>query len=364
MKWFRFSMARCCADGEAESYFQPTVSEEHAHAVRTLRARARPQSRGRQPRPAADRHGRLERRHESGRRGGKGESIWLGWFLHAALSAFAPLADARGEPTRAATWRQHAAGLRESLEREGWDGGWYRRAYFDDGTPLGSASSVECRIDSIAQSWGVISGAANPVRAAIAMAAVDEYLVRRDDGLVLLFTPPFDQTPLDPGYIKGYPPGIRENGGQYTHGAVWSVIAFAMLGDGDKAGELFSILNPINHANTRADIHRYKVEPYVACADVYSSRRTSGAADGPGTPARPDGCIGRASSGYSDFVCGAKRYLRSLHTEVAGPVSKSLSDTTPHATTSRSRTHAGSAAESLSWSSMAIRCRRAPRRFL
>ena len=164
----------------------------------------------------------------------------------------------------------HAIQLQESLEREGWDGSWYRRGYFDDGTPLGSASSLECRIDSIAQSWGVISGAANPIRAAAAMAAVDEYLVRKEDGLVVLFTPPFDKTPLDPGYIKGYPPGIRENGGQYTHGAIWSLIAFAILGDGDRAGELFSILNPINHSNTRAGVQRYKVEPYVACADVYS----------------------------------------------------------------------------------------------
>ena len=153
---------------------------------------------------------------------------------------------------------------------------WYRRGYFDDGTPLGSASSLECRIDSIAQSWGVISGAANPVRAPLAMEAVEQYLVRRDEGLVLLFTPPFDHTPLDPGYIKGYPPGIRENGGQYTHAAVWSVIAFAMLGDGDKAAELFSILNPISHSSTRAAVHRYKVEPYVACADVYSMPPHSG----------------------------------------------------------------------------------------
>jgi cyclic beta-1,2-glucan synthetase len=166
--------------------------------------------------------------------------------------------------------------LQESLEREGWDGSWYRRGYFDDGTPLGSASSLECRIDSIAQSWGVISGAANPVRAPLAMEAVEQYLVRRDEGLVLLFTPPFDHTPLDPGYIKGYPPGIRENGGQYTHAAVWSVIAFAMLGDGDKAAELFSILNPISHSSTRAAVHRYKVEPYVACADVYSMPPHSG----------------------------------------------------------------------------------------
>jgi cyclic beta-1,2-glucan synthetase len=143
--------------------------------------------------------------------------------------------------------------------------------YFDDGTPLGSASSSECRIDSIAQSWAVISGAAEPARAARAMAAVEEHLVRRGDGLVLLLTPPFDQAALDPGYIKGYPPGIRENGGQYTHAAIWSVIAFAMLGDGDKASELFSILNPINHASTRAAVHRYKVEPYVISADVYAA---------------------------------------------------------------------------------------------
>ena len=201
---------------------------------------------------------------------GKGESVWLGWFLHATLAAFAPLAKARGEATRAADWLAHAARLRSSLERDGWDGDWYRRGYFDDGTPLGSSTSDECRIDSIAQSWSVISGAADPARAARAMAAVDEQLVRRRDGLALLFTPPFDRTPLDPGYIKGYPPGIRENGGQYTHAATWSAIAFAALGDGDKAAELFSLLNPINRTSTRADVQRYKVEPYVVAADVYS----------------------------------------------------------------------------------------------
>jgi cyclic beta-1,2-glucan synthetase len=201
---------------------------------------------------------------------GTGESIWLGWFLHAALSAFARLADGRNEQERAANWRRHTIDLAKALERDGWDGDWYRRAYYDDGTPLGSASSSECRIDSIAQSWSVMSRAANPTRAARAMAAVEKHLVRRDDGLVLLFNPPFDQTPLDPGYIKAYPPGIRENGGQYTHAAIWSIIAFAMLGDGDKAGELFSILNPINHASTPDAVQRYKVEPYVACADLYS----------------------------------------------------------------------------------------------
>ena len=201
---------------------------------------------------------------------GKGESVWLGWFLHATLSKFAPLANARGEAGRAAGWLQHAEALRGSLEQNAWDGAWYLRGFYDDGSPLGSASSEECRIDSIAQSWGVISGAADPARAALAMAAVNEHLVRRSDGLVLLLAPPFDRTSREPGYIKGYPPGIRENGGQYTHGAIWSAIAFAMLGDGDKANELFSMLNPINRSRTRDAIHRYKVEPYVICADVYS----------------------------------------------------------------------------------------------
>jgi cyclic beta-1,2-glucan synthetase len=201
---------------------------------------------------------------------GKGESVWLGWFLHATLAAFAPLAKARGEAARAAQWLSHAARLRVSLERDGWDGDWYRRGYFDDGTPLGSAVSDECRIDSIAQSWSVISGAAESARAARAMAAVDEQLIRRSDGLALLFTPPFDRTRLDPGYIKGYPPGIRENGGQYTHAAAWSAIAFAARGDGEKCAELFALMNPINRTSARADVQRYKVEPYVVAADVYS----------------------------------------------------------------------------------------------
>ncbi len=155
--------------------------------------------------------------------------------------------------------------------RAAWDGEWYRRAWFDDGTPLGSATDEECRIDSISQSWAAISGAADPERAACAMAAVERELIRPLDGVALLFTPPFDKTPLDPGYIKGYPPGIRENGGQYTHAALWSVMAFAALGQGDKAAALFALLNPINHARTRSDVHRYKVEPYVIAADVYSS---------------------------------------------------------------------------------------------
>ena len=256
--------------GEVESFFQPTVSGQRAtifdHCALALDDSLALGAHGIPLFGSGDWNDGMNRVGEAG----KGESIWLGWFLYTTLMAFAPLADSRGD-ARGSTWRNHATALAASLDHEGWDGNWYRRGYFDDGTPLGSAGSIECRIDSIAQSWSVISGAASPDRGAAAMAAVDEYLVKREDGLVLLFTPPFDHTPLDPGYIKGYPPGLRENGGQYTHGALWSVIAFAMLGDGNKAGELFSILNPINHANTRAAIHRYKVEPYVACADVYST---------------------------------------------------------------------------------------------
>ncbi len=202
---------------------------------------------------------------------GRGESVWLGWFLHAALMRFAPIAEQRGDADKAALWRKHAFALQQAIEREAWDGDWYRRGYFDDGTALGSVSSDECRIDSVAQSWAVISGAAPREHALRAMAAVDAQLVSRSEGLVQLFTPAFDRTPHDPGYIKAYPPGLRENGGQYTHAAMWCTLAFALLGDGDRAGELFSLLSPVNHASTRAAIHRYKVEPYVVCADVYSA---------------------------------------------------------------------------------------------
>ena len=159
--------------------------------------------------------------------------------------------------------------MRQALERNGWDGGWYLRAFYDDGTPLGSAQDAECQIDSIAQSWAVLSGAGEPGRAAQAMDAVRRRLVRPEDGLLLLFTPPFDKTPRDPGYIKGYLPGIRENGGQYTHAALWSAWAFAELGQSETAEVVFRLLNPIYHADTPAKVARYKVEPYVVAADVY-----------------------------------------------------------------------------------------------
>ncbi len=256
--------------GEHDAFFQPTIAEQSAslfeHCARGLDQSLAVGAHGLPLIGTGDWNDGMNRVGELG----KGESVWLAWFLHTALAAFVPLATDRDEHARADKWLVHAAQLRASLEREGWDGDWYRRGYFDDGSPLGSSTSDECRIDSIAQSWGVISGAADPPRALRAMAAVESELIRYDDGLALLFTPPFDRTPLDPGYIKGYPPGIRENGGQYTHAATWSVLAFTALGQGNQSAALFSLLNPINHSSTRADVQRYKVEPYVVAADVYS----------------------------------------------------------------------------------------------
>ncbi len=200
---------------------------------------------------------------------GKGESIWLGWFLHATLTNFAALCMDRGDRAQGAGYREQAAAVGAALEANGWDGNWYRRAYYDDGTPLGSAQNLECQIDSIAQSWSVLSGAADIARATQAMQAVLARLVKRDDGLILLFTPPFDNTLHDPGYIKGYLPGVRENGGQYTHAALWAIWALADLGDGDSACALFGMLNPIYRTDTPQKVARYKVEPYVISADVY-----------------------------------------------------------------------------------------------
>jgi cyclic beta-1,2-glucan synthetase len=258
------------AEGQSESYFQPRVSETRAtlfeHCARALDRSLAVGIHGLPLMGTGDWNDGMNRVGEHG----KGESVWLGWFLHTVLWEFAKVADLRGEHERAEAWRLHVSALKAALERDGWDGEWYRRAYFDDGTPLGSAGNAECKIDSIAQSWGIMSGAAEPGRAARAMGAVDQQLVRRPEGLILLFTPPFENTQHDPGYIKGYVPGVRENGGQYTHSAAWTLIAFAEIGDGDKACELFRMLNPIAHTSSRASVQRYKVEPYVVAGDVYA----------------------------------------------------------------------------------------------
>jgi cellobiose phosphorylase len=202
---------------------------------------------------------------------GQGESVWNGWFMLATLRSFAVLAENRNDTARAAWCHERADALGAALEKSAWDGQWYRRAYFDDGTPLGSSTNDECQIDSIAQSWAVISAAADPSRARQAMSSVQQRLVRDGAGLILLFDPPFDRGALEPGYIKGYVPGIRENGGQYTHAATWVVLATALLGQGQRATELLGLLNPVRHADSPEDVARYKVEPYVVAADVYGA---------------------------------------------------------------------------------------------
>jgi cyclic beta-1,2-glucan synthetase len=200
---------------------------------------------------------------------GRGESTWLGFFLYTILRGFAPIARERGDLARADGYEREAARLSEKLELA-WDGQWYRRGYYDDGTPLGSAQSDECKIDAISQSWAVLSGAVPARDAERAMDAVRQRLVQRGAGVILLLDPPFDRSRQEPGYIKAYPPGVRENGGQYTHAATWTLMALAALGYGDEVVELFHLINPVNRTRHPWDVTRYKLEPYVMAGDVYS----------------------------------------------------------------------------------------------
>ncbi|HUH49126.1 MAG TPA: protein ndvB, partial [Mycoplana sp.] len=200
---------------------------------------------------------------------GKGTSVWLGWFLAGTLPAFAAIARERGDATRARKWLAHLENLKAALESAGWDGAHYRRGYFDDGSPLGADGNTECRIDSIAQSWSVLSGEGDKERAQLAMDAVLVKLADEQTGILKLFTPPFEKGVPDPGYIKGYPPGVRENGGQYTHAATWVVMALAAQGRADDAWNCLVMLNPVNHSSSREAADLYRVEPYVVAADVY-----------------------------------------------------------------------------------------------
>ena len=266
-----FLTMRALEPDEHEVYDHPEVTDEHGsvyeHCLRALRRASTAGPHGLPLIGTGDWNDGMSRVGIEGR----GESIWLAWFLVATLRAFAAHAEARGDRAVAGEFRRHADAYAVAVETHGWDGAWYRRAYFDDGTPLGSIGSDECRIDSIAQSWSVISGAGDPMRQAQAMQSLEEHLVREDARLIMLLTPPFDETPNDPGYIKGYVPGVRENGAQYTHAALWAVLATALQGNGDRAFELFQMLNPLTHARTPEEVATYKVEPYVVAADVYTA---------------------------------------------------------------------------------------------
>lgn len=263
-------------EDEDERYGTPRISEEKAsvydHCIRAIERALRFGEHGIPLMGSGDWNDGM---NAVGRKG-KGESIWLGWFICDTLRKFIPACEYMKDYERSKRYERAIGDISRAIEENGWDGSWYRRAYFDDGTPLGSSENTECTIDSIAQSWAVISRQGDPGRSSEAMNAVEHYLVKRDEGIILLFTPPFDQSELEPGYIKGYVPGVRENGGQYTHAATWVINAFAMLGHGDKAWELFNMINPVNHARTMIECATYKVEPYVAAADVYAVAPHSG----------------------------------------------------------------------------------------
>jgi cyclic beta-1,2-glucan synthetase len=207
---------------------------------------------------------------------GRGESIWLAWFLIDVLKNFLPICELRNDLNALDFCKQRIQLYKEAVESQGWDGDWYRRGYFDDGTPLGSRVSEEARIDSLPQSWGIISGEADRERAQKALESVQRLLIRQKEKLVLLFTPPFDCSTPHPGYIMGYPPGVRENGGQYTHAAIWVAMAFARLGDGKAAADVLRLLNPVEHTRTPSEVALYKGEPYVVAADVYALTNQEG----------------------------------------------------------------------------------------
>ncbi len=265
-----FITAPLLTEGQDDSYTQPDTLDEVAsvweHCARALDRSLKTGEHGLPLMGSGDWNDGMNQVGPKGR----GESVWVAWFLSAILRDFAGVLEGRGQELRRGEYIKHSALLKEAIEKNAWDGDWYRRAYFDDGTTMGSHDNDECRIDSIAQSWSVLSGVGELERSRRAMAAVDEFLVSRRERLVKLFTPPFDRGTASPGYIKGYVPGVRENGGQYTHAAIWALMAFAELGEADKASEIYSLLNPINHTSTPDGVKKYKVEPYVVAADVYA----------------------------------------------------------------------------------------------
>lgn len=257
-------------DGEVERYVTPGITEAESslydHCIRSIEYGLRFGKHGLPLMGCGDWNDGMNRVGNEG----KGESIWLAWFLISILKKWEPICLKNNDLQRSLRYSKLYHQLLLAVEKHGWDGSWYKRAYFDDGSQLGAANNRECKIDSLAQTWSVLSGEGNLERIQNAMSSVEDYLVNKKDGIIRLLTPPFDNGQLEPGYIKGYVPGVRENGGQYTHAAAWVVAAFAKLGQGDKAFELFDMINPVNHARTNTELAIYKVEPYVMAADVYS----------------------------------------------------------------------------------------------
>ena len=266
-----FLAARALEPGEDEAYLLPEPSGEvgdvYEHCSRALDRSLACGAHGLPLFGTGDWNDGMNRVGREGR----GESVWMGFFLYTVLGEFLPLCEARGDGARARRYAAHREDLRRALESDGWDGAWYRRGYYDDGTPLGSSTSDECRVDALVQAWAVLSGAAPAERASRALDAVEEQLVSEKDGLIRLLWPPFDRTPHDPGYIKGYVPGVRENGGQYTHAALWVVRAIAEMGRNDRAARLLEMLSPVTRSATPERVDVYQVEPYVAAADVYGT---------------------------------------------------------------------------------------------
>lgn len=266
-----FVRGRELNEGEDEAYLQPSRSTESASVYdHCRRALDRSLTSGAHGLPLMGTGDWNDGMNRVGRLG-KGESVWMGFFLTTILDQFIPVAEKRAEWETLRRWRQHRERLAVAVEDSAWDGKWYRRAYYDDGTVLGSAESEECRIDALAQAWSVLSGVASPERATSAMAAVEQHLVDEKVGIIRLLWPPFDKTTHDPGYIKGYVPGIRENGGHYSHAAMWVIRALAKMGERDKAMRWFEMVSPVSHARDRETADLYKVEPYVVAADIYGA---------------------------------------------------------------------------------------------
>jgi cyclic beta-1,2-glucan synthetase len=266
-----YLQAEALDPGEDERYLKPGPSGElgdlYDHCCRAL---DRSLTRGEHGLPLMGTGDWNDGMNRVGREG-RGESVWMGFFLYRCLADFLPICDRRGDRGRAAIYRAYRDGLAEALERGGWDGAWYRRAYYDDGTPLGAAGDPECEIDALAQAWSVLSGAVPKDRAERAIDSMEERLVCESDGLIRLLAPPFVDTPQDPGYIKGYVAGVRENGGQYTHAACWAVMALAGLGRRGRAARLLAMLSPASHTTSPESAERYRLEPYAVAADIYGA---------------------------------------------------------------------------------------------